>query len=349
VAAIYARFSTLSSTLSSPLTSPVTLTCGRAAVAMLGFTLIAAAAPASAQDKFPMKPIRMIVPFPTAGATDIAARQVSQRMSEVWGQPIVIENRPGAGGTLGTEIAAKAPNDGYTLMTGSVSTHAIAPHLYPKLAYDPLKDFIAITEIASSPNVLVVNAALPVKTLKELIALARKRPGELTYGSNGNGANNHLAGEMLQGMTGIRMQHVPYKGSALATNDLLGGHISMMFDTVLTALPHVKSGKLRPLAVAAPKRSAVLPDVPTAAEAGLGDFDVQVWLGMWAPAGVSQDIITRVNTEAVAAVRQPRVQEFFLSQGADTVGSTPAQFATRVRTEWARWKKVIEAAKVKLD
>ncbi|MCX7197769.1 MAG: tripartite tricarboxylate transporter substrate-binding protein, partial [Proteobacteria bacterium] len=163
---------------------------------------------------WPAKPVRMIVPFPVAGATDIAARQVSQRLSDAWGQPVVIENRPGAGGTLGTEVAARAPADGYTLMTGSVSTHTIAPHLYPKLAYDPLKDFVPITEVATTPNVLVVNTALPVRNLRELVALARKRPNELTYGSNGSGANNHLAGELLQASSGIRLQHVPYKGSA---------------------------------------------------------------------------------------------------------------------------------------
>jgi tripartite-type tricarboxylate transporter receptor subunit TctC len=296
-----------------------------------------------------VKPVRMIVPFPAAGATDIAARQVSQRLSDAWGQPVVIENRPGAGGTLGTEVAARAPADGYTLMTGSVSTHTIAPHLYLKLAYDPLKDFVPITEVATTPNVLVVNNALPVRNLRELVALARKRPNELTYGSNGSGANNHLAGELLQAGSGIRLQHVPYKGSAFATNDLLGGHISFMFDTLLTALPHVKSGKVRAIALAGPRRSPSLPDIPTAAEQGFPDLEVMVWLGMWAPAGVPPEVVKRTNADAVAALRTPKLQEFFASQGAEAVGSTPAQFAAHVRTEHARWKKVIETAKVQLD
>ena len=217
--------------------------------------LLAAATIAVAQDKYPAKPVRIIVPFPTAGVTDLAARQVGQRLSETWGQPVVIDNRPGAGGTIGSELGARAPADGYTLTIGSVSTHAIAPTLYAKPGYDPLKDFTAITEIAVTPNVLVINSALPVKTLKELISLATKRPGELTFGSNGNGTDNHLAGEMLQAVAGIKLQHIPYKGWAFATNDLLGGHISMMFDVVVTALPMVKSGKLRPLAVAARERS----------------------------------------------------------------------------------------------
>ncbi len=304
---------------------------------------------AAAQDRYPSKPVRIIVPFPAAGVTDLAARQVAQRLSETWSQPVVVDNRPGAGGTIGSEAGARAAPDGYTLTMGSVSTHAIAPSLYAKPGYDPLKDFAGITEIAQTPNVLVVNAALPVKTLKDLVALAKQRPAELTYGSNGNGTNNHLAGEMLQAVTGIRLQHVPYKGSAFATNDLLGGHISMMFDVVLTALPMVKAGKLRALAVAAPVRSPVLPDVPTAAEVGLGAFEAVVWLGLWAPAAVPQDILGKVHSDTVAVLRQPRVREFFLSQGAQVVGSTPAQFTERIRSETARWKKVIDGAKVRVE
>jgi tripartite-type tricarboxylate transporter receptor subunit TctC len=325
-------------------------TATTAATAALG--LLSALAPTSAawaQDRYPSKTVRIVVPFPTAGVTDLAARQVAQRLSETWGQPVVVDNRPGAGGTIGSEVGAKAPPDGYTLTIGSVSTHAIAPSLYAKPGYDPLKDFAAITELANTPNVLVINAALPVKTLKELVALAKKRPGELTFGSNGNGTNNHLAGEMLQAVTGIRMQHVPYKGSAFATNDLLGGHISMMFDVVVTALPMVKAGKLRALAIAAPARSPVMPDVPTAAELGLGAFEAVVWLGMWVPAAVPQDIQSRLHADTVAVLKQPRVREFFLSQGAQVVGSTQAQFLERIRSETARWKKVIDGAKIRVD
>ena len=318
-----------------------------AALAML-LTIVFSCA-ADAQERYPARPVRIIVPFPTAGVTDLAARQVAQRLSETWGQPVVVDNRPGAGGTIGSELGARALPDGYTLTIGSVSTHAIAPSLYAKPGYDPLKDFAAITEIANTPNVLVINSALPVKTLKELVALAKKRPGELTFGSNGNGTNNHLAGEMLQSVTGIRMQHVPYKGSAFATNDLLGGHISMMFDVVVTALPMVKAGKLRALAVAAPVRSPVMPDVPTAAELGLGAFEAVVWLGLWAPAAVPQDILGKLHADTVAVLKQPRVREFFLSQGAQVVGSTQAQFVERIRSETARWKKVIDGAKLRVD
>jgi len=327
------------------LTMTRTFTCGLLPASLL----LVAPTVAVAQDKYPAKPVRIIVPFPTAGVTDLAARQVGQRLSETWGQPVVIDNRPGAGGTIGSELGARAPADGYTLTIGSVSTHAIAPTLYAKPGYDPLKDFTAITEIAVTPNVLVINSALPVKTLKELISLATKRPGELTFGSNGNGTNNHLAGEMLQAVAGIKLQHVPYKGSAFATNDLLGGHISMMFDVVVTALPMVKSGKLRPLAVAARERSPVLPEVPTAAELGLGDFEAVVWLGMWAPANTPQEIVNRIYTDTVSALKTPRMPEFFLSQGARVVASTPAQFTAHIRSEIARWKKVIDGAKVKVE
>ena len=311
--------------------------------AALIFTLSAA----HAAEHFLVKPVRIVVPFPAGGSTDLIARQLAQRLTEVWGQPAVIDNRSGAGGVIGSDFVAKAAPDGYTLLVGSVSTHAIIPHINPRLPYDPVADFAPITEIARFPSMLVANSALPVRTVKQLVALAKQRPGQLTYASNGNGTNSHLAGEMLKSAAGIDMLHVPYKGAAPAIADVIAGHVTMMFTGVANGISYVKSGRLRAIAIASMERSPSLPDVPTIEESGVHGVDVTIWLGLWGPHGLPSDVVMRLNTDVVAALKQPKVQALFAAQDARAVGSTPEQFAARVREELARWRNVVQAAKLK--
>jgi len=306
-------------------------------------------ATANAAERFPIKPVRIVVPFPAGGSTDLIARQLAQRLSEQWGQPVIIDNRSGAGGALGSEQVGRASPDGYTLLMGSVSTHAIIPHINPKLGYDPIASFTPITEIARFPSMLVANYALPVRTLKELIALARQRPGQVTYASNGNGTNSHLAGEMLKAAAGIDLLHVPYKGAAPAIADVVAGHIAMMFTGVANGISYVKAGRLRAIAVASLQRSPNLPDVPTLDESGLKGFDVTIWLGLWGPAAMQADLAARLNAEVVAALKTPKVQELFAAQDAQAVGSSSAEFAGRVQSELARWRVAVRAARLKSE
>lgn len=279
--------------------------CPRWMRTSLLLTCITGAAAAFAAERFPSKSVRIIVPFPAGGSTDLIARQLGQRLSETWAQPALIDNRSGAGGAIGSEQVARAAPDGYTLVMGSVSTHAILPHLTPKPSYDPLTSFTAITEIARFPSMLVANYALPVKTLKELIALARRRPGEITFASNGNGTNSHLAGEMLKSAAAIDLLHVPYKGAAPAIADVMAGHITVMFTGVANGISHVKSGRLRAVAVASLQRSPSLPDVPTLDESGLRGFDVTIWLGLFGPAAMPSELTARINSDVHAALNAP--------------------------------------------
>lgn len=302
---------------------------------------------ARAAERFPLKPVRIVVPFPAGGSTDLIARQLGQRLTENWGQPVLIDNRSGAGGAVGSEMVARAAPDGYTMVMGSVSTHAIIPHINSKLSYDPIADFAPITELARFPSMLVANSALPARTIKQLIALAKQRPGQLTYASNGNGTNSHLAGEILKSAAGIDMLHVPYKGAAPAIADVVAGHVAMMFTGVANGISYVKSGRLRAIAVASMERSPSLPDVPTIEESGVRGVDVTIWLGMWGPAALPSDLVNRLNTDLVAALKSSKVRELFAAQDAQAVGSTPAQFATRVREELARWRKVVKAANIR--
>ena len=311
--------------------------------------LLTAAASAYPAERFPAKPLRIVVPFPAGGSTDLIARQLAQRLGEQWGQPVLIDNRSGAGGALGSEQVARTSPDGYTLLMGSVSTHAIIPHINPKLGYDPIASFTPITEIARFPSMLVANHALPVRNLKELIALARQRPGQVTYASNGNGTNSHLAGEMLKAGAGIDLLHVPYKGAAPAIADVVAGHIAIMFTGVANGISYVKAGRLRAIAVASLQRSPNLPDVPTLDESGLKGFDVTIWLGLWGPAAMPADLTARLNADVVAALKTPKVQELFATQDAQAVGSSPEEFAARVRTELARWRSAVQSAKLKAD
>jgi tripartite-type tricarboxylate transporter receptor subunit TctC len=308
--------------------------------------LLLASGAAVGAERFPVKPVRIVVPFPAGGSTDVIARQLGQQLTETWGQPVIIDNRGGAGGVLGSDMVARAAPDGYAMVMGSVSTHAIIPHINRKMPYDAINDFTAITEVVRFPSMLVANPALPVRNVKELIALAKARPGELTFASNGSGTNSHLAGEMLQASAGIKLLHVPYKGAAPAISDVVAGHVAMLFTGVANGITQVKSGRLRPIAVAAMERSPSLPEVPTLEESGVRGVDVTIWLGLWGPPGMPAELVNRLHADIAGALKNPRMQELFAKQDARAVGSTPAQFAARVRQELERWGKVVRGANI---
>ncbi len=305
--------------------------------------LIANAANAAAQS-YPSKALRLIVPFPPGGSADILARTIGQRMSEGLGQSVVIDNRPGAGTAIGAEATAKSAADGYTIMIGTVSSHAINPSLNAKLPYHPIRDFTPISPVASIPFALVVHPSLPARTVAELIAAARAKPGVLNFSSAGNGTSNHLAGELFKSMARIDVVHIPYKGSAPALNDLLAGQVNMMFDLVLTAAPHVKAGTVRAIAVTGKERSSVLPGVPTVHESGLSGYDVSAWFGIFAPAGLPTAVTQRLNTEVVRVMRLADVRERLASQGAEPMASSAEAFAEYVRMELTKWSGVVQAA-----
>jgi tripartite-type tricarboxylate transporter receptor subunit TctC len=309
---------------------------------MLPFT------PAMAQN-WPAKPIRLIVPFPPSGGTDIVARTVTPHLSALINQQIVIDNKPGAGGTIGTEMASKAAPDGYTLLMATNSTHAVAPNLNPKLAYDPLKDFTPVVNVNIGPNILVVTSGLPVKTVGELIAYAKANPGKLTFSSSGQGTVYHLTGEMFKMMAGVDIVHVPYKGSAQAFPDLMSGQISMMFDATTSVMPHVKSGKLRALAVTSAKHNPIVPELPTMIEAGVPGFESTVWIGLFAPAGTARDVVARLNSEMNKVLARADVRDAFALQGTSPVGGTSEQFTAQIKADLARWGKVIRDAGVNLE
>ena len=305
------------------------------------------AASANAQP-YPSKAVRLIVPFPPGGSADILARSIGQKMGEGLGS-VVIDNRPGAGTAIGAEATAKSAPDGYTVMIGTVSSHAINPSLNPKLAYDPIRDFTPLSLVASIPFALLVQPSIPAANLSELIAVAKDKPGRLNYSSAGNGTSNHLAGELFRSLAGLDIVHIPYKGSAPALADLLAGQVDMMFDLVLTAAPHVRSGKARALAVTGARRTTVLPDVPTVAEAGLPGYEVTAWFGLFGPAGLPAPVTSRLNAEIVRAMESKEVRERLASQGAEALSSTPEQFAAYVRDELGKWSRVVKAAGMKVD
>ena len=318
--------------------------------AALAFALGAPiASAADSADTYPSKPVRIVVPFTPGGSTDILARAIGQKLAEAWGQPVVIENRPGAGGNVGVDLVAKSAPDGYTIVMGHIGTFAANPALYKQLPYDPVRDFAPITLVAMVPNVLVVGPAVQAKTLGELVAYAQANPGKLDYGSGGNGSAAHLATEYFRMRTGVQMQHVPYKGTGPAVADLLGGQIGVMITGALPLLPHIKSGKLRALAVASPKRLAILPDVPTIAESGYPGFSAVQWYGLFAPAATPKEIVAKINRDAVKALRDPAVAERLASEGAEPVGDTPEQFGAFVKSEIELWGKVIRESGAKVD
>jgi len=316
---------------------------------LVAFACLAATSFAHAADGWPAKPIRIVVPFAAGGSTDLLARHIGQRLNEAIRSPVIVDNRPGGGAVVGSEHVAKSPPDGYTILMGTVTTHAVAPHLYGKLPYDAVRDFAPITELATNPQFLDVHPSIPVKSVKELVALARANPGALNYGSGGQGSASHMAAELLQAMGRIKLVHVPYKGTGPAMSELLGGHVSMMFDVIMTSLPHVKAGKLRVIGVSSLKRVEVAPEVPTIAETGLPGFEAMVWFGLFAPAGTPGEIVTRLNRELVAILGQPKMREVFAGQGLEPVGSSPSDFSARVRDDNAKWGKVIRSAGIKLD
>jgi tripartite-type tricarboxylate transporter receptor subunit TctC len=298
--------------------------------------------------QYPQRAIKMVVPFPPAGATDIVGRIVAQKLTERLGQSVVVENRPGAGGTIGSDLVAKSAPDGYTLLMATSSTHSVGPALQ-KLPYDAIRDFAAITLVANVPNVLVVSPKLPVANLKEFIAYARANPGKLNYASSGIGTIVHLNGEFFKMLTGVDIVHVPYKGTALSIPDLASGNVAMLFDSLASAMPNIKSGSVKALAINAPRRSALLPDVPTLAEAGLPAFDRYTWFGMFAPAGTPPDVVRKLQSETVAALKSPDLLERFDAVGAEPVGSTSEQFVERIRSDGVRWAEVIRKADVKVQ
>ena len=302
---------------------------------------------ASAQ--YPAKPIHLIVPFPPGGGNDTVARAIATQISPELGQPVVIDNKPGAGGSVGAELAAKSPADGYTLFLAGVGSHVVNPNVHKKLGYDPLKDFAPITLIASAPSVLVVNPKVPAQNIAEFTAYARANPGKLNYASNGTGSAAQLAAAMYETMAGVKMVHVPYKGIAPAMTDLMGGEVQLMFGTVVALVPHIQSGKLRALAVTGKKRSALLPDVPTLRESGLPEYEAGSWYGIEAPAGTPRPIIDQLNAAIVKALKQPEVARRLALDGAEVIGSTPEEFGTHIKAELERVGKIVRAAGIQAE
>ncbi|SFF16896.1 Bug family tripartite tricarboxylate transporter substrate binding protein [Paracidovorax wautersii] len=299
---------------------------------------------------WPQQPVRVIVPFPASGATDLVARVVTQRVAQDLGQQFVVDNKPGAGGTIGTAEAAKAKPDGNTLLLTTSSTHAISPHLMPRLAYDPQRDFVPVAHVADAPSVLLVTPSLPVKTVAELIAYARAHPGQLNYATSGNGTIVHLNTAAFAAQAGIEMTHVPYKGTALAIPDLAAGQVQVLFDSLPTGMPHVKSGRLRALAVTSAQRSSLAPELPTLAESGLPGFSSVTWFGVYLPAGASPALVKRVHDAFARAIQVPEVAQSLARLGVEPARpSTPAQFAALVQADSARWASVIRQHKITLE
>ena len=319
-------------------------------IAMLSIVALLASTTAIAQPAaYPTKPIRIVVAYTPAGATDILARTIGQKLTEAWGQAVIIDNRPGANGNIGTEYAAKATPDGYTLLMVTAGTHGINPGLYRKLGFDAVKDFAPVSLVAMVPNVFVVNNAVPTKDLKEFIAYAKANQGKLNYGSPGNGSTAHLSMELFKSMTGIQMVHVPYKGSAGVLADLIGGQIVVTMDNMPPYVPQVKAGKIRALAVSPARRSPALPDVPTVAEAGVPGYDSGAWFGLVAPANTPKDLVAKLSREIARILKLPDVSARLADLGAESVGGTPEQFSAHIKAEIAKWAKVIRDANVELQ
>jgi tripartite-type tricarboxylate transporter receptor subunit TctC len=320
--------------------------CATATVMTLTLVQTTAQAATPPATNYPTKPIRIIVPQSAGGSTDLAARVVTQRLSEALGQTLVVDNRPGAGSLNGTETVAKAPADGYTLLAVAAS-FTINPSLHEKLPFDPVRDFAPITRLAALPHILVVHPSLPVKSVKDLIALAKAKPGELNYASSGVATSTHLAAELFKHLTGTDMVQVPFKGGAPGVVGLLSGQVQLYFATISTALPHVKSNKIRALAVTTGKRSIVAPEFPTIAEAGVAGYEHASWIGLLAPARTSRPVVSRLHMESIKVINMPEVQTLLLRDGLEPVGDDPVEFSRTIRNEIAKWMKVVKAAGIK--
>ncbi len=318
-------------------------------ISALGLSLIFGSTATAQSGTFPTKPIRIIIGFPPGGATDILGRDFAAKLADELKQQVIIENKPGAGGTIGADLTAKAAPDGYTLTIGTTSNHAIAPSLYKKLPYDPVKDFAPITMLAVSQNVVVINPSLPINNIKELVAYAKANPGKMNYGSSGNGTISHLTGEMFNALSGTEIQHIPYKGSALVFPDLLSGQISMMYDSTISVGALIKSGKVKALAMTGAKRSKQMPELPTVAEAGYSGFDSSNFFGFFAPAGTPKDIIDRLLAASVKVLASPDLQERFATQGAEVVANKPADAMAMVKADIAKWADVQKKSGAKID
>ncbi len=304
---------------------------------------------ATAADNFPTKPLRLIAPYPPGGTSDIIARFVGQKLTETWGHQMVTDNRPGANGGIGCEVAAKSPADGYTLLIGNMTPIAANPSLYKKLGYDPLRDFAGVSLVAAGPNVLVVNPNVPVKSVQDIIALAKAKPSSLNFGSGGAGSPAHLAGEMFKTLTSVQMTHVPYKGTVLSVNDLIAGQVQLVFSDAPPAIPHVKSGRLRALGVTGAKRTPLMPEYPTVAEAGVPGFALDNWWGILVPAGTPKDRVARINTELVKIMQSADAKTRFANLGVEAIHSTPGEFDAYIRSEITKLAKVIKDAGAKAD
>ncbi len=315
----------------------------------IAVSMASVSSPHAAETAYPSKPIRIIVPFAPAGSTDILIRSVSQKLTEQLGQSIVIDNRGGGGGAIGATLAAKAAPDGYTVMATTSGVIVVNASLYRKLAYDPIADFAPVTVIASLPNMLVVSPSFAAGSVKELIAIAKAKPGTLTYASGGNGTSNHLAGELLKFLAGVNLTHVPYKGGGPAVLATISGEVSLLFATMPSAMPQVKAGKLKALAVTSRKRSDAMPDLPTMIEAGVKDFEVSTWIGVLAPRGTPVAYVNKLNAEIAKSLQSPQVAARLRAEGYDPVGNSPAEMAALIRSESAMWARVIKAAAITAD
>ncbi len=322
----------------------------RQTLALLALTALAVLVPAPAMAQaYPTRPVKLVVPFPPGGSLDFTGRLIAQRLTEMWGQSVVVENKPGAGGNIGADLVAKSPADGYTILLGALSTHAVNPNLYAKMPYDAVRDFAPITLLATTPNVLVVNAATPVSNVKEFIAWTKANPGKLAFGSGSNGSAGHLAGELYKVETGTDAVHIPFKGGAPATQALLAGDTQFMFDNLANAMAQVKAGKLKAIAVTTSERSKLAPELPTMAEAGLPGFDISTWYGLFAPAGTPPAVIAKWNADVNKILTSPDVRAKLMAEGAEPAPDTPEQFAQFIARELAKYAKIIKASGAKVD
>jgi tripartite-type tricarboxylate transporter receptor subunit TctC len=314
----------------------------------LALVSLAIAFNAAAQG-YPAKPIHFVVPYPAGGPLDTVARLLGGKLAESMKQPVVVDNKPGAGGNIGTDFVAKSPADGYTILMGAVATHAINPTLYASIPYDPVRDFIPVTQVASTPNVLVVNPAIPAGNVREFIAYAKANPGKLNFGSGSTGSAGHLAGELFNTMAGVQMVHVPYKGAGPAMQDLIGGQIQLMFDNLASSLGQIKAGRVKALAVTTAKRTPLAADLPTISESGLPGFDISTWFGIFVPAKTPRPVVDKLHAELTRALALPEVRDAMLKLGAEPVGNTPQEFAAYIKGEADKYAKLVKASGAKAD